>query len=246
MAWPQEVVHELGRRHKLFLVDLPGHGSSARIHEPKRYAIEEIALDLCGVLDELRIQSADCLGYSMGGRIALATAALRPDRVRRLILESASPGLADENARFLRRQSDEALAVQLETSSIASFVKYWMDLPLFVTQNRLNPNRLQAVFDQRIKNDAASLAATLRGLGTGSQPSFWDALPSIVNPTLLVTGALDLKFRDVSEKMQDLMPNAERRVVHHAGHCVHLEQSQRYIEVIQDFLNPSEEIKHEN
>src|SRR4029453_9306410 len=48
-------------------------------------------------------------GYSMGGRLALALALRRPERVRSLVLVSASPGLADAEERAARRAADEAL-----------------------------------------------------------------------------------------------------------------------------------------
>ena len=49
-------------------------------------------------------------GYSMGGRLALALALRIPERVQRLVLVSASPGLADAGERAARREADEALA----------------------------------------------------------------------------------------------------------------------------------------
>ena len=49
--------------------------------------------DLGQVLDALEIQKARWLGYSMGGRLALAGAVTLPERVSGLVLESASPGL---------------------------------------------------------------------------------------------------------------------------------------------------------
>ena len=51
----------------------------------------------------------------MGGRIALHVAlALGAERVSRLVLIGASPGLADDGQRAERVASDEALATELE------------------------------------------------------------------------------------------------------------------------------------
>ena len=45
------------------------------------------------ILELLKIEKADILGYSMGGRLALSFAIQYPDFVRKLVLESSSPGL---------------------------------------------------------------------------------------------------------------------------------------------------------
>src|SRR4051812_1005555 len=53
-------------------------------------------------------------GYSMGGRLALALALRRPERVARLVLVSASPGLGLAEERAARRTADAALADRIE------------------------------------------------------------------------------------------------------------------------------------
>ena len=52
---------------------------------------------------------ADVVGYSMGARLALVLALRHPDAIRGLLLESPSPGIADDRERAQRRAADEAL-----------------------------------------------------------------------------------------------------------------------------------------
>ncbi len=85
-------------------VDMLGHGASDAPDDPARYAMERCAEDLAAVLDHLGIRRAVWMGYSMGGRIALACATVAPQRCAALVLESASPGLADESERAFRRR----------------------------------------------------------------------------------------------------------------------------------------------
>jgi pimeloyl-ACP methyl ester carboxylesterase len=94
---------QLGERYRPLTPDIRGHGSASAA-EPA---------DLNSVLADLRAAAPTrftLAGYSMGGRIALHAALAMPERVDRLILISASPGLADPDERENRRRSDEALA----------------------------------------------------------------------------------------------------------------------------------------
>src|SRR5215208_5168467 len=102
-------------------------------------------------------------GYSMGGRLALALALRRPERVRALVLVSASPGLADAGERAARRAADEALAERIEAVGVEAFAREWAALPLWAGQ----PERVAAAAHaDRLRNTPEGLAAALRGLGT--------------------------------------------------------------------------------
>ena len=63
------------------------------------------------------------IGYSMGGRVALAAAIERPERVGSLVLESVSPGLKSEVERAARRSLDAALAERIVQGGIKEFAQ---------------------------------------------------------------------------------------------------------------------------
>ena len=84
----------------MLTLDLPGHGATQTPAEPERASMAETAADLDALLEQIvPQQQVDLMGYSMGGRLALFFALNYPDRVRRLVLESASPGLAEPEER---------------------------------------------------------------------------------------------------------------------------------------------------
>ncbi len=180
---------------------------------------------------------ADLVGYSMGGRLALHFAAAFPARVRRLVLESSSPGLATQEERAERRNADEALAERIEAHGIEGFVEEWERLPLFGTQGRLAPATRAALRTARLANRPESLAAALRGLGTGALPSLWERLPELVTPTLLLVGEEDRRFVHVAHEAAARMPAAEIVVVPGAGHAVHLERPDAWVEAVAAFLS---------
>ena len=110
-----------------------------------------------------------------------------------------------------------------------------MSLPLFVSQRRLAPELLARERERRLHNSPAALAACLRGLGTGVQPTFWDALPDVRVPALLIAGEEDTKFRAISGRMAEAMPSAETRVIPGCGHTTHLENPKAWLAAVQHF-----------
>lgn len=215
------------------LVDLPGHGRDAGHSEPSEFTLEATLDRIAGV----DAWPADLVGYSMGGRIALHFAASFPQHVGRLVLESASPGLPTEAERAARRSADEALAGLIPLQGVEAFVDAWESQPIFESRMRLPAEVVARQRELRLRNDPASLAAALVGLGTGALPSLWDKLPDISAPTLLVVGELDAKFVDVAERMSSALPNARVEVVPGSGHTVHLERPDRWLEVVSAFLS---------
>src|SRR5207253_3632168 len=129
---------------------------------------------------------ATLLGYSMGGRIALYTAF--SSFFRALILESASPGLADPGEREQRRLSDETLAASIERDGVPAFIERWENLPLFASQKTLPLDCREKLHQQRLQNSATGLAQSLRGVGTGVQQSLYAQLPTLNIPVLLIAG----------------------------------------------------------
>ena len=235
-AWSDDVVDGLASRARVLVVDLLGHGASDRPHEVSRYALPEVVRDLLEVLDATSVKRASWVGYSMGGRIALGAAVLYPDRVRRLVLESASPGLRQETERAARAREDECRARKLLEGGIESFVEWWERRPLFadrLTAGNGAGARLRAI---HLANDPAALAACLRGLGTGVQPSFWDHLRWLDRRTLVITGAHDKKFTAIAGSMCAELPRARHVAVPDAGHTVHLERPEAWVDAVAPFV----------
>ena len=231
--------HELADDFRLICLDILGHGESDSPADVSSYRMSAIAADIIDLLDQLDLPSSHLLGYSMGGRLALYLALRQPDRFGKLILESASPGLANAAEREARRRADEDLAEKIEARGIHWFVEAWERLPLWKSQAQLPPEVLAAQRAQRLRNDRRGLAQSLRGMGSGAQPSLWQALPQLQLPTLLLVGELDAKFRRVNLSMATELPNAALRVIVAAGHNTHLEQRAAFTQALRSFLQGS-------
>ncbi|MCC6849441.1 MAG: 2-succinyl-6-hydroxy-2,4-cyclohexadiene-1-carboxylate synthase [Deltaproteobacteria bacterium] len=221
---------------RVIAIDLPGHGATVVRDAGFDWSLGATADLVAATLAALRVEAADVLGYSMGGRVALALALADPARVGRLVLESASPGLASAAARARRRAADAALAAALERDGLAAFVRRWERLPLFRSlASQPEPVRA-ALRRQRLACDPAGLAASLRGTGLGAQPWLGGRLGALPMPVLLLTGEHDPKFTRIAARILPHFADATHEIVAGAGHRPHLERPARFLGVVRDFL----------
>lgn len=205
-------------------VDLPGHGRSPAPAELSCYSVEALAESVAGLAAAVPDGPRHVVGYSMGGRVALALAAAHSEVCRSLALISATAGIADAAGRAQRRRADEALADRIDEHGLARFVDEWMDLPMWETlRASLSPEAWQASIDQRLRSDPTGLANSLRAAGTGAMTPLWDRLGTLDVPTLVVCGELDAPFVEIGRRMNDLLPTSELAVIPGVGHAVHLE-----------------------
>ena len=101
-TWEVIKLHE----HQLILIDLIGHGKSDKPKLFKYYSLKVMIKHLNMIISKLGLKRYSMLGYSMGGRIALAYALNYPKEIDNLILENASYGEVGFLNRLKRRRND--------------------------------------------------------------------------------------------------------------------------------------------
>lgn len=218
-------------------VDLLGHGDSDAPADPARHALEAQAADLAALLARLHAAPADVLGYSFGARVALRLAADHPASVRRLVLESPSPGIADPAARAARAAEDEALAAGIERDGMARFVDTWWETtPVFESEKALPAPVRARLRASRLRNTTAGLAGSLRGAGQGAMTPLHDRLAGIAAPTLVVAGDRDPIGARRAAEVAAAMPHARLAVLPGAGHAAHRETPAAFRRLITSFL----------
>jgi len=227
---------DLARLRRVIAIDIIGHGASSAPEEPSHYAFPQALHDLAAVTAQLGIARAAWLGYSMGGRLALGMGITQPDRVSALILESATAGIQDEHERQLRAEADHALARRIEETGVETFVDEWERMPIWESQRSLPVEVLQHQREIRLRHRAVGLANSLRGMGQGGQPSYWDRLDEIAVPVLLIAGGLDRKFVGIAGQMGVRIADPTLSVVPGAGHAVHLERPDEFLGDVREFL----------
>ena len=147
------------------------------------------------------------------------------------------PGLRRSRSATRRRTEDDALADRIEELGIDWFVDHWMELPLFASQRALNAHVRAGARLQRLRNDPQHLAAALRALGVGSQPSLWSDLSELRQALLLLTGEADVKYSRLADYIANSIPTAKHVCVPGVGHAVHVEAPDPWLEAVLSFLD---------
>jgi len=223
-----DVAAQLEEGPPLFAVDLMGHGSAPQpdsAEHASAYALEYAADALEALCARWGFDRVHCVGYSMGGRTALAFAVRFPQRCRSLALISTNPGIEDDDARAERREADADTAQKMEGDGLEAFVTAWSAGPMFAAQREADPRRWAAAMRDRRGRQVRGLAASLRGSGQGRQSPMWNDLPRLDMPVLVAAGERDDRYAYIAARMKALLPNAELRVFDGAGHDLPFDRS---------------------
>jgi 2-succinyl-6-hydroxy-2,4-cyclohexadiene-1-carboxylate synthase len=229
----QHVIERLSDDIRVFAIDLIGHGLTASPTQLAPYTMDAQVAMLEAFFAARNLTSFTLLGYSMGGRTALSYAMKHPERIEKLILESTSPGLAIEEERAARRESDAKLAARILDEGIEAFTNFWQDIPLFNSQKAL-PQAVQAeVRAERLAQNPIGLANSLKGMGTGAQRSYWQTLATFERPVSLITGELDVKFYQKARDMQETLQKCSHHVAKRCGHAIHVENPELFVTIVE-------------
>ncbi|HVK73327.1 MAG TPA: alpha/beta fold hydrolase [Kofleriaceae bacterium] len=184
-SW-QEVAASLGG--ELHPWPTPGHDATA----PVAATWDETIAGLAATLPA----GAIAVGYSYGARVALGL--LAHDAVEAAVLIGVNPGLADPDARALRRTEDARWAELLRARGTEAFLVAWEAQPLFTSQVRAPAAVRARRRAERSSLDPAALAGALEVLGLGAMPDLGPALAARADRAHLVVGADDYRFRTIA------------------------------------------------
>ncbi len=190
-------------RHRFYCIalDLPGHGESP-------YS-EEVIMTVKQALEAY--DSPMCIGYSMGGRIALQL----QENFSSLIILSAHPGLPTHKEKEARRLIDEQWCQKLLYLPIDHFFTEWYAQPIFHPLPR-NAVLLQKMVKRRMKQNPQFLVGVLRQMSLANQPH----ITEFKRPTLFLYGEEDLNYRQL---YSNLSKTVSVGCVKDSGHAILLE-----------------------
>ena len=181
-AWVSALTRA-GRR--VIALDNRGHGASSKLYDPAAYHTDKMADDVRALLDHLKIERADVMGYSMGARITAYLTVTNPERVRSAVLGGLGIRLVSGVG------LPETIADALEAPALGD-----------VTDPT---GRVFRAFAEQTKSDLKALAACIRG---SRQVLSREQVGAIGVPVLVAVGTRD----DVAGSAQELaalIPGAE-------------------------------------
>lgn len=234
----QPVIKLLDKDFSYLSIDLPGHGKTQVLAEDEYYTMANTANGLINFLDQLQIKQCFLVGYSMGGRLALYLTLHFPERFIKVILESASPGLATKTERLARIKTDAQIARKLARTTTKSdfmnFLRNWYSQPIF--GDIKNHPEFEIMLANRCQNHPGELSKSLEFMGTGKQPALWHKLAENTTPLLLLAGEKDPKFIDINTEIRQKCQVAQLKIIPDAGHNIHLENTQEFVQNLREFI----------
>ncbi len=200
----------------VYALDFVGHGESDKPADALPYSMNATCDMLLAFLCEVRRANEGrapvVVGYSMGGRIALAAVCRTAGiPLSALVLESAGLGLASLGERTSLARANAECAWFLRKHGVEQFMDKWESLPLFASQRDLTAALRARLRVSRLANDAEALARTLEGTGAQHMPSQEESLTALATliardiPVYYLAGARDEKYRALANFLRERM-----------------------------------------
>jgi pimeloyl-ACP methyl ester carboxylesterase len=249
-AWDPALLTGLSSNHTVIVFDPRGIGNTSAGSNP--YIHQQLANDTAGLLDALKIQKADILGYSLGSYLAQQLTLMYPEKVNSLTLVGSSCGGKDHTPKppeFIKLQSEivnkslnniPITTEELKSLVAASVGEGWiklhpesLDVPANITTlQQLKPGLPPEIADNQNKvgkhwEDNPNWSGTC------------DALAKLDKPTLVMTGTDDNMYQPHvnSLKIVEKIPGAWLVQIKNAGHAIMDQYPAEVAEILNTYLS---------
>ena len=234
-VWPSSMLQELSSNHTVIIFDNRGVGNTTSGTRP--FSIQQFANDTIGLLDVLKIQRADVLGFSMASFIAQELTLTHPEKVNRLILYGASCGGQEnipQSPEVIRALSD---FVNNRTQDIETFLSVTFP-PEWIKEH---PNYLETIpktteivppitLMQQFNAVEKWLDTDWRGVCS--------QLSNISKPTLIITGTEDVAVPAANSLiLVQKIPGAWLVQMKGAGHGLMYQYPDEFSSILLTFLS---------
>jgi pyruvate dehydrogenase E2 component (dihydrolipoamide acetyltransferase) len=210
-------LHEpLAERHRVYALDLPGHGTSSK--DVGDGSVGLLADAVLGVLDAVGVERAHLVGHSLGGAVAAAVAARHPERVHSLTLIAPAGFGPEINAGYLRGFADAQTRRELKPVVGQLFADESL-VTRQVVDDLLAYKRLDGVGEA-----LHTLLGTLLEPGGDTQRIDTGAALTAAGGAVPVTVVWGSADRIIPAAQAGSATGASRHVIDGAGHMVHMER----------------------
>jgi pimeloyl-ACP methyl ester carboxylesterase len=223
----RQIAKKLAEYYHVYIVDMRNHGLSPHAPEMDYPAMAD---DLAVFMDELDLQTADLLGHSMGGKVAMWFALTQPERVDHLIVADISPvsyqHSFDNTINALkqlpldqisnRKQADDLLSASIAELSYRQFLLQNLQLKEGEYSWRINLGYFYQTADNII-----------------AFPSVEQIEPYQGNALFIMGGNSTYTDKEAIEKS---FPSAEISTIKDANHWLHIDKPVEFVNSIINFM----------
>jgi 2-hydroxy-6-oxonona-2,4-dienedioate hydrolase len=227
-------VAALAEKFHVVAYDYPGHGYTT--FSEHDLELPDYLAHLDGLLDALGLDQVHLNGESLGGWIAVKYAASRPERVRRLVLNTPGGTMARPEVMARIRDLSQAAADEPSPERIRARLEWLMADPASVTDELVDIRRTiysQPGFATSMSHILCLQDAEIRGRNLVTE----EELASVTAPTLVVWTSDDPSGPAAAGiDMADKIDDARFELIENAGHWPQWEQHERFNGLVLEFL----------
>jgi pimeloyl-ACP methyl ester carboxylesterase len=228
-TWDPRFLEDLASKYKVVVFDNRGMGETTS--GTKEWTIDQFAADTAGFIRALKYSSANVLGWSLGGDVALGLVVFYPERVRKLISYAGDCGgpqkiPAPEYKDTLKDLQDvnaplsKALAALYPPEYMKENPDYWKSFPF--------PSEMTPPEEISRQNQAYE-----------EWPGVYDELPDISRPVLVATGTEDVSTPPGNaDILVSRIPHSKLVTFPGAGHGLQYQYPDEFAQAIMEFLGP--------
>ena len=233
----EDLAIALTQVHRVLRFDARGHGLSEGSDGP--YDFELLAGDVTGLMDALGIDKAHHVGISMGGMVSQYLGIHAPGRVASLTLVSTTSNMPSQAGPIwdqrIKDVKENGMAPQVEATIKRWFTKEFRDADDDVIGD------IRKLIANTPVNGYCGWGAAIRDL------ALTDQLGNITAPTQVIGGANDPGTPPAnSQVIADGIHGAALHIFEDASHMLPLQQPDRFIETLIDFLDELDEQNEED
>lgn len=236
---------KLSARYKVYMIDQRNHGHSPKSEE---FSYDLMKEDLAGFFEQHRIEKAMLLGHSMGGKVAMSFAADYPEKIEKLIIADIAPKdyflLNDESQYYLHRDILRAMleidfSVMHSRKEVEAYLNGRIDSTAIVQFLLKNVHRKKEDHSFEWRLNVRALYDNLDEIISGvNERWFEDRQPIFNYPVFFIKGEKSNYILPEDYKaIQRIYPHAVIKTIPDAGHWLHAEQPQLFMEALEDFLD---------
>ncbi|MEN0057759.1 MAG: alpha/beta hydrolase [Bdellovibrio sp.] len=235
----RRIISGLEATERCLAYDQRGHGRS---FQPETgYAPEDYADDLYKITEELGWDSFILVGHSMGGRNVLNFASRFPEKITKLIVEDIGPEAsprAHEYYEYLLNLVPTPFATREEAK------RYFAEDFVREAKTRENVQVMSQYFYSNVVEQADgrlnwrfSKPGIIESVLKGRETERWDEISSLKVPTLWIRGAQSRELTEENyRKILTSNPLIKGVEIPEAGHWVHSDQPQAFLEAAKMFV----------